>query len=107
MLQNELTRRLPQEFLSYFPAGSEIAYSVIPQIPTLPEAFKVEVQQAFAGSIQKIWQVMIGLSGAGLLCVLLIKELKMHEVTDTQWGMDENQPVLDEEKGEDTKPRLP
>lgn len=102
ILQNELKNKLPAVFLSMFPAeGVEIAYAAIPQIPGLQEPTKTEVRAAFAASLRVTWLTMIGVGGLGLLCVLGMRELKMHEVTDEEWGMKEkNGKQMDVEKGE-------
>ncbi|KIO20590.1 hypothetical protein M407DRAFT_220214 [Tulasnella calospora MUT 4182] len=90
ILQNELKKKLPAAFLAMFPAeGVEITYAAIPQIPGLPEPIRHEVRAAFADSLKVIWLTMVGVSALGLLCVLGMKELKMHEVTDDDWGMKE------------------
>ncbi|KAG8927324.1 hypothetical protein FRC01_007659 [Tulasnella sp. 417] len=93
MLQNELKKKLPRAFLeglsSSAEKGVEIAYAAIPAIRSLEEPMKTEVKQAFAGSLRVIWLVMAGISAAGILLVLGMKELKMHEVTDKDWGMKE------------------
>ncbi|KAG9035122.1 hypothetical protein FRB95_011989 [Tulasnella sp. JGI-2019a] len=99
ILQNELKRKLPPTFLETVSAegAAEIAYSVIPVVGALPEPLKAQVRDAFAGSVQMIWRVMIGLSAAGLLAALAMQELKMHEATDEDWGMAERE-KQDEEK---------
>ncbi|KAG8914322.1 hypothetical protein FRC00_014482 [Tulasnella sp. 408] len=103
ILQNELKTKLPKAFLDMFPSeGVEITYAAIPQIPGLPEPMRTEVRVAFASSLRVIWLVMIGICGLGLLCVLGMKELKMHEVTDDDWGMEERKRRdADEEKAKD------
>ncbi|KAG8908872.1 hypothetical protein FRC01_007214 [Tulasnella sp. 417] len=90
VLQNELKKRLPGDFLSLFPKQNvEIAYAAIPMIRGLEESRRIEVQDAFAGSIRIIWLVMTGLAGVGLVTSLVMKELKLHEATDEDWGMKE------------------
>jgi len=92
VLQNELEKKLPSAFLDTYgitSSGAEIAYSVIPVVPLLPQPLKDEVRVAFAQSVAVIWRVMIGISAAGLLGVLVLGELKMHEVTDEDWGIEE------------------
>ncbi|KAG8913329.1 hypothetical protein FRC01_004594, partial [Tulasnella sp. 417] len=89
ILQNELKTKLPNAFLDMFPAkGVDITYAAIPQIPSLPEPLRTEVRNAFARSLRVIWLAMIGICGVGLFCVLLMKDVKMHEVTDEDWGME-------------------
>ncbi|KAG8946150.1 hypothetical protein FRC04_012005 [Tulasnella sp. 424] len=105
ILQNQLKTKLPKAFLEMFPAeGVEITYAAIPQIPGLPEPMRSEVRVAFASSLRVIWLTMLGLCGLGLICVLGMKELKMHEVTDEDWGMEERKRVaVDEEKDGETR----
>jgi hypothetical protein len=66
-----------------------IAYATIPQIPSLPSPLKEQVEVAFAKSMSVLWQVMIGIAGAGLLSALPMEELTMHLVTDENWGFEE------------------
>ena len=58
ILQNKLQSNLPNSFLSTLPEGVQIAYSVIPQIPSLPEALQGQVRHAFGESACVIWKVM-------------------------------------------------
>ncbi|KIP07377.1 hypothetical protein PHLGIDRAFT_105716 [Phlebiopsis gigantea 11061_1 CR5-6] len=91
VLQTQLTHRLTKEFIAQVPGAGSIAlvYSVIPIIPTLDEPLKREVQDAFAGSIAVIWQVLIGISGLGFLASLAMKGLPLHSNVDERWGMNE------------------
>jgi hypothetical protein len=89
ILQNELTKRLPTDFVSQFPGGAEIAYAAIPVIGTLPEPLRTQVREAFASSLSVIWKVMIGVSGAGLLSLLLMKEIPMNMEMDEKYGLRE------------------
>lgn len=53
ILQNELSKKLPLDFLAMFPSqGVEIAYAVIPTIPSLSEPLRTEVREAFAESLK-------------------------------------------------------
>jgi len=88
ILQNELKKKLPSSFLAMFPAdGVQISYAVIPTIPDLPEPLRTQVRVAFASSLREIWIVMAALCVAGAACVFGMKEIKMHEVTDEDWGL--------------------
>ncbi|KAG8914324.1 hypothetical protein FRC00_014484 [Tulasnella sp. 408] len=90
ILQNQLKAKLPKEFLGMFLSeGVEITYAAIPHILALPEPLRTEVREAFASSLRVIWLAMIGICALGLLCVLWMKELKLHESTDENWGMEE------------------
>ena len=44
----------------------------------------------FARATRLIWQVMIGVSGAGLLSVFLMREEKLRQDMDEQWGLRED-----------------
>jgi hypothetical protein len=108
ILQNELSKRLPPSFLSTLESGVSLAYAAIPQIPSITDpAVKAEVQVAFAQSMSIVWKVMLGLSGGGLLSALLMKELKMHDVTDEAWGFEEKKRKEDEEIIRNAEKELP
>ncbi|OBZ65418.1 putative transporter C3H1.06c [Grifola frondosa] len=99
ILQNELKRNLPPDFVAQFPKGLEIAYAAIPQIPSLQEPLRSEVQAAFATSMAVVWKTMIGISGLGFLTVFLLKEVPMKKETDSKYGLDETgQRAVDEER---------
>ncbi|KIP03771.1 hypothetical protein PHLGIDRAFT_77045 [Phlebiopsis gigantea 11061_1 CR5-6] len=89
VLQTQLARRLPADFVAQFPGGVSIAYSVIPSIPALEEPFRTEVRAAFADSLKVLWEVMIGVAGLGLLASVLMKGLPLHTQVDEAWGMEE------------------
>ncbi|TBU53297.1 iron permease [Dichomitus squalens] len=88
ILQNELKKHLPSAFAGQFPEGVEIAYAIIPIIPTLEEPLRTEVRIAFAASMSVVWKVMLGLAGGGLLTTLLLKEIPMHTATDSRYGLE-------------------
>ncbi|KAG8913263.1 hypothetical protein FRC01_004632 [Tulasnella sp. 417] len=99
ILQNELKKKLPQAFLAMFPGeGVEITYAAIPRIGALAEPLKREVRDAFAGSLRTVWIAMAAISVVGFFTVLGMKQLEMHEVTDENWGLEEQKKVVDEEK---------
>ncbi|KAI0826235.1 iron permease [Irpex lacteus] len=89
ILQNELTKRLPSDFVAQFPGGSEIAFAAIPVIGDLPEPLRTQVREAFAASLSIIWKAMIGISGAGLLSLLLLKEIPMNTEVNEKYGLHE------------------
>ncbi|KAI0921395.1 hypothetical protein AcW1_004613 [Taiwanofungus camphoratus] len=98
ILQNELKKKLPADFVSQFPQGSEIAYAAIPQIGSLPEPLRTQVRTAFASSIDVIWKTMIGIAGLGLLSTLLLKEIPMAQHTDDSFGLHEEKRRSDDEE---------
>ena len=73
-----------------------MAYSIIPEISQLEEPLLSEVRNAFAESLKIIWQVMIGISGLGLLTVVLMKEVEMRMDVDSQWALEEKKDDADE-----------
>ncbi|KAF8314987.1 MFS general substrate transporter [Clavulina sp. PMI_390] len=97
ILQNTLTRRLPSELLSQFPAGAELSYALVPRIPSLAEPLRSQVRDAFSIGIRNIWYAAAGLAGLGLLVALPAKGLPLSVVTDENWGLEERQSP-DEEK---------
>ncbi|THH19084.1 hypothetical protein EW146_g2001 [Bondarzewia mesenterica] len=90
ILQNELRKRMPAQFLSEFPEGTAIAYATMPLISELSEPLKTEVRVAFADSLKVIWQVLVGVAGLGLLSSLMMKHLPLHTAVDKDWGLKEN-----------------
>ncbi|TCD70615.1 hypothetical protein EIP91_002645 [Steccherinum ochraceum] len=94
ILQNQLAKKLPAEFIANIQAqtGSasvELTYSVIPLIRDLPEPLKSEVRHAFGESISLIWKVMTAICGAGFLVSLLMRDVPMHTKTDQRWALEE------------------
>ncbi|KAI0648730.1 iron permease [Trametes meyenii] len=87
ILQNELKKRLPAEFLAGFEDGVEIAYAAIPVIRTLPGPLQTEVRAAFAGSMAVVWKAMIGFSAAGFFTLFLLREVPMQRHTDETYGL--------------------
>ncbi|KAH9850502.1 MFS general substrate transporter [Lenzites betulinus] len=87
VLQNELKHRIPAAFLTQFPQGAAIAYALIPQVPTLPQPLKAQVQEAFAGSLRVLWEVLLGLAAIGFLFSLLMKGLPLHTSLDEDWAV--------------------
>ena len=65
-----------------------IAYAVIPQIPSLPDPLKSEIHGAFAGSLQVVWQVLIGIAGIGFLSSLFMEGLPLHAALDEEWMLE-------------------
>ncbi|KAL1949725.1 hypothetical protein VTO73DRAFT_8606 [Trametes versicolor] len=89
ILQNTLLKELPPDFAARFPQGVQIAYAVIPTINGLQEPLRTQVRAVFARATRLIWRVMLGVSGAGLLTVLLMREEKLRQDMDGTWGLQE------------------
>ncbi|KAF7340295.1 Iron permease [Mycena venus] len=88
ILQNELNKRLPAEFIAQFPGGVEIAYSIIPTIRSLQEPLRTQVRVAFAESMKVVWWTTTGIAGLGFLLSLCMKHYKLHTAVDKDWGME-------------------
>ena len=87
MLQNQLQDHLPADYLQTLPRGVNIAYAVVPGISGLPEPLRGEIRLAFAQGLSLLWKVLAGVSGAGLLASLAMREIPMHTVTDEHWDL--------------------
>lgn len=99
MVDNQLRARLPTAFTSLFPGSVDLAYSIIPQIPSMEQPLKEQVQVAFADSLIVVWQVLIGISGMGLLSALLMKGLPLHGAVDKEWTIKEGKEMLQSDDG--------
>lgn len=98
ILQNGLQQRLPSEFVSSLPQGTQLTYSIVPLISELSPQLQEQVRVAFAQSIALIWRIMIGFSAAGFVSCLLMQEVPLRISMDDTWG-------LREEKGESSSRR--
>jgi MFS family permease len=79
ILQNGLKQHLPSDLLPQLAAKSPaVAYAAIPLIPFLPDSQRVQVQDAFAVSLQLAWKVVTGIAALGLLLSLPMKALPLH-----------------------------
>jgi len=104
ILQNELGKRLPQEFLKSLPqsGASSIAYAAIPQINSLAEPLRTQVRAAFADALRVIWFVMIGVAGVGLLSTALMADVPMQAKMDDKWTMPQEK--KDEKRPQENDP---
>lgn len=91
ILQNELAKHLPQEFLASLPAGVAFAFSAVPAIKDLPEPTRTDVRRGFAQSIDVIWYVMTAVAVLGLFSSLFMKALPLHTQMDEKWGLEQEQ----------------
>ena len=97
-MQNELRRFLPAQFAQQFPQGTDIAFAVIPIIPTLPEDLQFSIRVAFSQSMRLMWIFAAGFTGIALIAGLFMKALPLHTQTDRNWGIREDQSVGSNEK---------
>ncbi|KAF8148433.1 iron permease [Crassisporium funariophilum] len=94
ILQNQLKKTLPAEYLDTF-GGREVSLAAIPQIRNLPPALQLQVRDAFAASLSLVWKVMIGIAGLGLLTVFLLREVPMLQATDENYGLAEKKKTME------------
>lgn len=80
-------KKLPADFVSRFPEGTSISFSIIPVIPGLEEPFKRQVQDAFAQSLRVFWLVLTGVAGLGLITSAFMQGLPLHTAMDEDWGL--------------------
>lgn len=76
---------------------ADVVFDVIPLLQELEEPLLGEVRAAFASSLQRIWQVMAGISGLGLLISLFMRHVSLHTSVDSDWGTVEKQGPVDQE----------
>jgi hypothetical protein len=88
ILQNELQKHIPSEFLLQFPQGTAVAYATIPLIPTLSEPLRDEIRAAFAASLKVVWEVLAGISALGLVTSIFMRGLPLHTAIDKDWILD-------------------
>jgi hypothetical protein len=89
IIQNELKKKLPASFLTQFPQGVEIAFETIPTIPSLTQPLKDEVRNTFGIALKVVWQFVLGVSVAGLLCTIGMRQLQLHTKIDEDWGRED------------------
>ncbi|KAN0107400.1 MFS general substrate transporter [Russula decolorans] len=89
IIQNELKKKLPTSFLTQFPQGVEIAFETIPIIPRLHQPVKDAVRNTFGIALKVVWQVVLCISIAGMLCSIGMKQLELHKNIDKDWGRED------------------
>ncbi|KAJ6471758.1 MFS general substrate transporter [Mycena vitilis] len=99
IIQNRLRHGLPESLLSQLPQDTEIAYSIITQIPTMAQPLKGDVQRAFGDSMRLAWIVMEAFCAVGLVTFIFMKDIPLGRTTDKQWTMKENVKVEDNADG--------
>jgi len=80
---------LPASFLAQFPQGVEIAFASIPTIQTLDQPLRDEVRNTFADALRVVWQVLLGITIAGFLSSLSVRQLHLHTKVDEDWGRED------------------
>ncbi|GAA6054816.1 putative Vacuolar basic amino acid transporter 5 (putative) [Rhodotorula toruloides] len=92
ILQNRLAQTLPQEFLERVGGRGDEAFAAIPGIKDLPEPLRTAVKTSFARSTRTIWFFCLGITAAGLLISLLMKDIPLATTTDEErWGLKERE----------------
>ncbi|OSC99153.1 Mfs1.1 [Trametes coccinea BRFM310] len=87
LLQNELQRRLPLTVQNAIPGLNNVAYAVIPLIPTMAQPEKDLTRKAFAESLAIIWRMLTAVAGVGLIASFFMKGLPLHTQRDENWAV--------------------
>lgn len=98
VLQNRLTNQLPADFIARFPEGTAIAYSLIPEIGTLPQPLQRQVRDAFAEALHLEWLVLVGIAVLGFITSLLMKGIPLHNYVDNKWALQEKEETPGDKK---------
>ncbi|KAJ7172241.1 MFS general substrate transporter [Mycena filopes] len=92
ILQNALPRRLPAAVLAGLPSNLDIL-TLVPLLHELSQPDLDITRAAFADSLDKVWQIMAGISGVGLFVSFFMGHHEFHTSTDKEWGMKEKEDV--------------
>ncbi|KAJ7075851.1 Mfs1.2 [Mycena belliarum] len=90
ILQNTLPKHLPEAVLAILPSNIDVL-TLVALLPELPQSELETTRVAFAKSLDKVWQIMAGICGAGLLVSFLMGPHQLHTTTDKDWGMKEKE----------------
>ncbi|KAJ7806153.1 major facilitator superfamily domain-containing protein [Mycena olivaceomarginata] len=90
ILQNTFPGRIPEELLARLPSNLD-PLTLIPLLRELSAADLEITRIAFADSLDRVWQVMAGVSGAGLLVSCFTRHYELHTSTDKDWGVKEKE----------------
>uniref|UniRef100_A0A0K3C5K1 FGENESH: predicted gene_1.825 protein n=1 Tax=Rhodotorula toruloides TaxID=5286 RepID=A0A0K3C5K1_RHOTO len=102
ILQNQLAKKLPREFAAQFGGRGDAAFAAIPLIKDLPEPLRTSVKAAFADSTRTIWWFCLGITCAGLVVSLFMKDIALATETDEEnWGLKEREKEAKEGKAEE------
>ncbi|KAG6919675.1 hypothetical protein DXG01_002618 [Tephrocybe rancida] len=88
ILQNALKQKLPPALIRQFPDSANIAYSIVPTIPTLPEPLKHDVQTGFLKSFRVLWIATEVMCALGVLSIVFMKDLPLRRTVDKDWGLE-------------------
>jgi len=91
ILQNQLGKHLPADFIQNLPNGGSgvgLTFSTIPLIRTLPEPLKTQVREAFGESLRVVWKALFALAVIGLMASVLVKEVPMRGLVNGKWVLE-------------------
>ncbi|KAF9477036.1 MFS general substrate transporter [Pholiota conissans] len=95
ILQNALQKKLPVDAIfaqdSVLTNGQQLAYAVIPLIPTMPETLRSEVQGAFLEGFRDIWIAFAVCAAVGLISCSAMKNYPLKRAIDGRWGIDRSE----------------
>ncbi|KAF9477032.1 iron permease [Pholiota conissans] len=92
ILQNALKRKLPESAIlgqeQVLTNGQQLAYAIVPLIPTLPQPLQLEVSQAFLESFREVWIAFAICAAIGLCSWFAMKNYPLKKSIDGKWGID-------------------
>ncbi|KAF8468646.1 major facilitator superfamily domain-containing protein [Gautieria morchelliformis] len=88
IMENQLKRHLPAFFTARFPPHQNLAYAAVTTIPKLTPAQRIIVTRVFAGALQVVWRVLVGVALAGLVSCMWMHEIPMSDDVDARYALD-------------------
>lgn len=76
ILQNDLPKRLPESIRLQVSAESDIAYALIPVVPTLSPELQEVVKTAVTDSLRVVWITCAAFSGLGFVISLFVSTFR-------------------------------
>ncbi|BGP26012.1 hypothetical protein JCM10295v2_004955 [Rhodotorula toruloides] len=102
ILQNQLAKKMPQEYAAQIGGRGDAAFATIPLINDLPEPLRTTVRAVFADSTRTIWWFCLGITMAGLVVSLFMEDIPLATETDEEnWGLKEREKGAKEGKAEE------
>ncbi|KAM0746523.1 MFS general substrate transporter [Meredithblackwellia eburnea MCA 4105] len=103
--QNYLTDNMPKAFVDVFPPGTDLTFVGVAYVNSVPLPLRNAVKRAFSDALARLFLVLVGVAGLGLIATLFMKDLVLTKKKDEDWGLREKQKKeaqgeVDIEKGE-------
>lgn len=66
----------------------QLAYGIIPLIPTLEPVLQMQIREAFLQSFKQVWIAFTVCAAVGLLTCAVTREYSLKKSVDDDWGID-------------------